>query len=53
MINTKDINEMTALHYCARSGAVQFLERLLQLGASATETEERDRTPIHVAAEYD
>ena len=50
ILHTKDINEMTALHWCAQLGKTDFLERLLQLGASAADKDELDRTPIHLAA---
>ena len=51
ILSTKDVYEMTVLHFCAKLGRLDFVERLLELGASAADKDELDRTPIHLAAE--
>ncbi|XP_067935402.1 transient receptor potential cation channel subfamily A member 1-like isoform X2 [Watersipora subatra] len=50
LIAFKDVGEKTALHYCAERGKLDFLLKLLHLGASPAAGDEDDRTPLHLAA---
>ncbi|KAF6019803.1 hypothetical protein EB796_021893 [Bugula neritina] len=51
LLHSKDLDEMTPLHYSAKSGKLNILLRLLELGSSPAAKNELDKTPIHIAAD--
>lgn len=51
LLDGKDVDEKTPLHYCSQTGELDLLNKLLELGAATSAKDERDKTPIHVAAE--
>ena len=53
-VNTKGLDQWTALHLAAKSGHVEILKELLaQEGIEIEACSSMKRTPVHVAAEFD
>lgn len=51
LLSSVDVDERTPLHCCAKSGKLELLNKLMELGAEASSKDEQDKTPLHLAAE--
>ncbi|CAG9864669.1 unnamed protein product [Phyllotreta striolata] len=52
LLNEKDINGCSPLHYASREGHIRSLENLIQLGACINLKNNNNESPLHFAARY-
>ena len=52
-VNTKDENELTALHKASRDGDLEKVKYLIQIGAQIEAQDNESWTPLHFAADRD
>ncbi|XP_050517339.1 transient receptor potential cation channel subfamily A member 1 isoform X1 [Diabrotica virgifera virgifera] len=52
LLNEKDINGCSPLHYASREGHIRSLENLIRLGACINLKNNNNESPLHFAARY-
>nr|XP_008191477.1 PREDICTED: transient receptor potential cation channel subfamily A member 1 isoform X2 [Tribolium castaneum] len=52
LLNEKDINGCSPLHYASREGHIRSLENLIRLGATINLKNNNNESPLHFAARY-
>ncbi|XP_074035127.1 transient receptor potential cation channel A1 [Leptinotarsa decemlineata] len=52
LLNEKDVNGCSPLHYASREGFIKTLENLIRLGACINLKNNYNETPLHFAARY-
>ncbi|XP_070579650.1 transient receptor potential cation channel subfamily A member 1-like [Ptychodera flava] len=52
LLNSKDSNDQTPLHYAAENGNLEMLQLLLSNGAKPDVKDAEEKVPLHIAAQY-